>query len=219
MTRLPLVIVLLVAVGVHVSYLLAASHGHVPWCLVYIDGCTSISSTGRTPPERYVFLAATLMTALLLVLYWKENVAWLRQLDGRSMSLDRVMLVMGLVAALGLVIYVTALGASGSGFRLMRRIGVALFYLLTFGSQLLLTWRLIGIGRRRAAVFKPTTIRLLGALCVLFLAGAVLSLVLWAVWPEFRDVEDAFEWRLTMVMFLHLFFTGSAWRESGFRTP
>lgn len=215
--RLPLVIVLLVAVGMHVSYILAASNGHVPWCFVYIDGCTSISSTGRTPPERYVFLPATLMTALLLALYWRESLAWLRELDGRTSPLDRAMLVMGLIAAMGLAIYVIALGASGAGFRLQRRIGVALFYIFTFGSQLLLTWRLFGIQRRRAAVLEPATIRLLIGLCALFIAGALLSLALWTLWPDFRSVEDAFEWSLTLVMFLHLYFTGRAWRESGFR--
>ena len=89
MNWIPLAAVLLPAVGVHVSYALAAAQGHVPWCLVYLDGCTSISSTGRAAPERFVFLGTVLPTAVLLMMYWRLNLDWLRQLRGRAEAADR----------------------------------------------------------------------------------------------------------------------------------
>ena len=34
-------------VFIHLTYLISAAQGYVPWCIPYIDSCTSISATGR----------------------------------------------------------------------------------------------------------------------------------------------------------------------------
>ena len=43
----PVVVALLPLAAIHLCYLLAAYLGHVPWCLPYVDSCTSISAAGR----------------------------------------------------------------------------------------------------------------------------------------------------------------------------
>ena len=68
---LPLLTALLPALAINFCYLLAASQGHVPWCIPYLEGCTSISATGRQAPESYLFRALIIPTAVLLVFYWR----------------------------------------------------------------------------------------------------------------------------------------------------
>ena len=71
-------------VAIHSCYLLAAQNGHVPWCLPYIDSCTSISATGRHRPESLVFRAAIMPSAALMLVYWTLVERWLRTLELRG---------------------------------------------------------------------------------------------------------------------------------------
>jgi hypothetical protein len=59
---------------------LAYAAGLMPWCIPYIDSCTSISATGREPPAFFVFKALMIPAAMLLMAYWLLNARWLRQL-------------------------------------------------------------------------------------------------------------------------------------------
>ena len=47
-------------VVVHVCYLLSAHYGYVDKCNPYIEGCTSISATGRHGPSYFLFKAGTI---------------------------------------------------------------------------------------------------------------------------------------------------------------
>ena len=61
---LALITGLLPLVCVHTTYLIAASHGHVPWCVPYWDSCTSISATGRQLPETFADDLAALIESV-----------------------------------------------------------------------------------------------------------------------------------------------------------
>ena len=112
---IPLVCVVLPAVGVHLCYLLAAQLGHVPWCFPYIEGCVSISAAGRQSPESTIFRATVIPTAVLMMVYWKLNHEWLETLKSRMKMTNRAMLWCGITACLGLILYTTTLGAIGQG--------------------------------------------------------------------------------------------------------
>ena len=54
---LPLFIGLVPLIGVHAAYLIAVDYGYLHLCVPYLDGCTSISATGRYPPASFLFKA------------------------------------------------------------------------------------------------------------------------------------------------------------------
>jgi hypothetical protein len=64
--------------AVHVSYLIGIRAGVLRACIPYIEGCTSISATGRYPPASFLFKSVMMPEAILLALYWLFSVAWLR---------------------------------------------------------------------------------------------------------------------------------------------
>ena len=65
-----LVAALAPVIGVNLAYWIGVTHDNLPSCIPYIDGCTSISSTGRYPPGDRLFRAVMLPQAVLLDL-WK----------------------------------------------------------------------------------------------------------------------------------------------------
>lgn len=205
-------------VAVHLTWLVAASHGLVEWCNPYIDSCTSISATGRHPPASYVFRATMLPAAVVLALYWWCNYSWLRwmQPEGERESSLRWMLVLGLLACLGLVLYVTVLGEAGAAWRFQRRAGTVLFFSFTFLAQLLFSLQLQALAARLPQV--QGLARSMWWLCCLLLALGILTVVLQA-WDGvlYDSVEDAFEWVLSLLLQANFLLGYLVWRRAGWQ--
>ncbi|MDY6982604.1 MAG: hypothetical protein SV422_05915 [Pseudomonadota bacterium] len=179
---------------VHLTYVLAASYGHVEWCVPYWDSCTSISATGRELPEKLVFKLLMLPAAVCALLFWWFAHRWLHIACRHG---SRAMLGTGVVAALFLMLYVVALGESNE-YRWARQTGIILFFSLTFVAQLCFLLRVARSGPRSAVVER--VFRWQCGAALLLLAIGVLSVVLDAAWPEYDSVEDAFEW--VMMLFI-----------------
>ncbi|MDP6785863.1 MAG: hypothetical protein QGI13_01935 [Rhodospirillales bacterium] len=210
----PLVTALLPTVAVHVCYLMAANLGHVSWCFPYFPDCVSISATGRHAPESFVFRAAIIPTAVLMMIYWKLGSEWLKTLATPMTGVNRTMMWLGMTAGLGLFVYAIVLGEVGELYRLQRRVGMIVFYILTYLAQLLMTIQVVSVARTRgASKSTPILVAISGAVTVL---GAM-SLLSWAFYEDYRRYEDAFEWGITLLILAHPLAIYFAWRQSGYR--
>jgi hypothetical protein len=218
------IIALLAAVlpffAVHLTWLVAASYGLVDWCNPYIDSCTSISATGRQAPASYVFRATMLPAAVVLALYWWCSYSWLRWLQpaGESVRNLRWMLILGLLACLGLVLYVTVLGEAGAAWRFQRRAGTVLFFSFTFLAQFLLSLQLQLQARAGQLPQIQGLARGMWWLCCLLLALGILTVVLQA-WDGvlYDAVEDAFEWVLSLLLQANFLLGYLVWRRAGWQ--
>lgn len=206
-------------IAVHGTYLLAASYGHVDWCIPYIDSCTSISATGRNPPASYFFRATMLPSATLIMAYWWLNYAWMKaahQHQNSSVASSNTwMLCLGIIACIGLILYVTVLGESGGAWARQRRIGTALFFSFTYVAQLLLLKQLYDL---RAALpgLPEALLRGMLAILILLLVLGMLTLIFDAWDDQWYDtIEDAFEWVLTGLLQLNFLLGYFVWRRAG----
>ena len=214
---IPLATALLPTVALHVCYLLAADRGHVSWCFPYFPDCVSISATVRHSPESVVFRAALIPTAVLMMIYWRLNSEWLKELGTHTIRLNRAMVWLGMMAALGLFLYSSLLGEAGDLFRQLRRIGMILLYVFTYLAHLLLTVQIRSVVRAQGVAMSMSTYRSLVAICgVVAILGAI-SLMFWVFYDDYRRYEDAFAWGLTLLLLGQTFVTHFAWRESGFQ--
>src|SRR4030067_2814682 len=125
-------------ISANIAYLVAAQLGHLSWCIPYLDGCASISATGRQAPESLFFRATMIPAAVLMMAYWRLNYEWLLINGDRNSLAGVAMLWLGTTAAVFLVIYTVALGHIGEEYALPRRIGGTLFFGFSYLVQLLL---------------------------------------------------------------------------------
>ena len=213
----PLIAALLPAIGVHASYLLAAQLGHVPWCVPYIDSCTSISAAGRVDPGSYIFRVSIIPGAIFMMVYWRLSCEWLRALGSHMTNRNRVMWYLGLAASIGLILYAMVLGSAGQEFRVQRRIGVTVFYICTFVAQVLMTGQLAALVKSQSSVIPIRTFRILALICVTVALLALTSICLWAFYDGYDRIEGAFAWVLLLLLQVHIFVTYFAWRDSGFK--
>ena len=194
LNSIPLVTALLPAVAVHACYLLAASLGHLSWCFPYFPDCVSISATGRHSPESFVFRAAIIPTAVFMVIYWKLAAAWLQAMGCERPLLNRAMLWLGVAAGLGLFVYASVLGEVGEAYRLQRRVGMILFYFLTYLAQVLMCAQAASLAGTEEKPMPPPLFRTLAAVCGAVAVLGALSLLSWAFYDDYRRYEDALEW-------------------------
>lgn len=214
---LPLATAVLALLTMHASYLVAAAHGHVPWCLPYIDSCTSISATGRQLPEKLLFKPAMAVAALgLLATFWL-GARWLALQGDDSPRTQRALRVLAVVAATCLVIYLAALGEGGDTARLLRRIGATLGFALNFLCELLLFARLAALHRARGGVVANGLLLALAIPLALWIGLGLLSVGLAAFHPGYARMDDAFEWVFALLLNAWLVPLALLWRASGFR--
>lgn len=214
---LPLAAGLLALFTIHLCYVIAAAHGHVPWCLPWLDSCTSISATGRQLPEKLLFRPLMMIDALLVAATLWLAGYWLRDLGDNALRTQRVLGWCGVLAALCIVFYTGALGEAGDQARLMRRIGVTLGFALTFLGELLLLARIAALRRRQPARIPAGPFRTLYGLMALFLVLGVTSVLLSAFYDGYRYMDDAFEWVFALLLNLYLVALALVWRRTGFR--
>ncbi len=201
---------------IHISYGWAASNGHVDWCIPYIDSCTSISATGRQPPESYFFKPMMTVTAMLLAVYWWLAYKWFTFLGYIHQRWLRWIIVLGWLSCLGLALYSFTLGLGGDTYRLQRRIGVSSFFGFGYLTQLLLVYAL---GKTTVIISQHRHLLVaLEGLAVLILIIGITSVAISAYDDQlYHRLDDAFEWLFSLLLCLHIILTGEMWRRTGYR--
>lgn len=191
----------------HLAYAVAVAFGSVPACIPYIDGCTSISSTGRTNPSQWIFKPVMFISAVTMALFF---LAIARPV--RFMRPDFVA-ICGVVGAAALVLYLIFLGTEGDTYRLLRRYGVSLYFGFVFLGQLIFA--------RRICLVAPAAIPakvMLGVSAALLLIG-IGSIPVTNFVADKDQIENVIEWNFALLLQLNFILAWRAWKaaNSGFR--
>lgn len=216
---LPLVTGLLPVVAIHTSLLLAFHAGAIPVCIPYVDGCASISATGRYEPASYVFKPAMTLQAALLTAYWFAAAGWLRSLaENREShgSVGRSIVAFGIASSVALVIYVTFLGTQTPLYEFMRRFGIYLYFLFMVIAQITLAVRTMRIaslpGLERVRGIARWQLLLALIPCLL----GILNLTLKATLDNPDAAENIIEWIAALMMQVYFMLSWLSWQSTGF---
>lgn len=211
---LPLIVALAPLLAVNIAYWLGVTHGHLPTCFPYFEGCTSISATGRHPPGSFLFRAVHLPLSVLLVVIWYFAAAWLSSLRGEGGRRSYSWIIgWGVLGALALILYVTFLGTSEPFYEFMRRIGIYFYFLGTALAQLL-----VSLQFKRCCTAKTRTLaQAMLWLCLLPFGLGVLNLILKATLADADMSENRIEWLAALSMQCWYLVLFAAWRQTGFQ--
>ena len=196
-------------IAVHLGYALSIFHGTAPACLVYLQGCVSVSGAVREAPSIHLYRALALPAAGLTFLFWILAARWVQRLGGPR---DRWMLACGLVGTAFLVLYAVMLGTDGALYAQLRRYGIWFYFGLTFVAELLLTRQLL----RLELGVAQGPVRVQDLLCRALLIIGLLSVPTTQL-LEAKRVANALEWTGGLCMLLIIGCVAEAWRRSGFR--
>ncbi len=215
---LPLATGLLPIVAIHASLLLAINAGAIPACIPYIDGCASISATGRYEPAVFVFKPSMTIQAALLTAYWYAAVGWLRSVSGQHQreNAGRSILVFGAASSVALIIYVTFLGTQTPLYEFMRRFGIYFYFLFMVIAQITLAVKTLRLAKAKELQKVQKVARLQLWLALFPCALGVLNLTLKATLDEPDAAENIIEWIAALMMQTYFVLSWFSWRTTQF---
>ena len=136
---LPFMAGLLPLAAAVLAYSLSVRLGIVEGCNPFFDGCTSISRAARHGLPNHLFRALVLPAAALQAVCWLMCGSWLRSVGAAPNQMLRALPVLGIAAAVFLVLYGTFLGVEGAAYRWMRRYGVVVYFGATCIAMLIVS--------------------------------------------------------------------------------
>ena len=208
---IPLWAALVPLITINITYLIAADLEHVRSCIPYLQGCTSVSSTGRELPESLVFKAGFLPTALVLAMFWYLSAAFLASVGQASAKLHTLR-VLGVITGVSLTTYALTLGVNDGIFPELRRAGIVGFTLCTFLAEVLF-WMWY------APLRIDATKRLWIWLIVLSLALPMLDIISevakWAGAPR-KPTNNTIAWNAFVVTSVYYAVVARLWWHHGF---
>jgi hypothetical protein len=213
---LPLLAGILPLIAMFGAFWLGVHNDVVPACIPFVDGCTSISATGRKPPGSFLFRAIMLPQAPLLLAVWYVTVLWLRSLhpDLRQ-STARAILLSGIIGALALIVYVTFLGTKEPIYEFMRRTGIYFGFLGIALAQLFTAIAVVRVSKLIGRERLLKLARLMLGLCLAMFALGIINVVFKMIFADADAMENRIEWIASMLMQCYFFVMYFAWRETG----
>lgn len=202
---LPLLTGIVPLIGINLAYWIGVNADILPSCIPYIEGCTSISATGRYPPGDRLFRAVMLPQSVLLAGTWYFAALWLRSLSPRSKAATPA-LVCGLVGAAALIVYVGYLGSKEPIYELMRRFGIYFYFLGTAIGQMILTLALARSRLRQAMLWIVAVPWILG------LANFAQK----ALRADPGMMENTIEWVVSVFIQIWFLLLYVSWRRTDF---
>lgn len=210
---LPLLVAVIPVLAAHLAHALSIDGGHVPACVPYLEGCTSISRAARHGVGNPLFRLLMLPSALLLTMHWLATIVWLRQNTGEARAGGSLWLLAPF-AGLALAVYVTFLGTDGEIYRYLRRYGAQLYFASVYLAQVVVVrhWhrrcgRWDGIGTAWLAI----------SLSMLALGLGYTAVANGFDDPELKDrMENLLEWHIGALMTAWYLLLAWVWRREGF---
>ena len=201
---LAIFVILLPLLASNGAYLFSAYEGTVPWCMPYIDGCTTISRAGRSGNSILIYRVLVIAYSVLLIWFWIYAKSWLDLLHGHGTKTAHMILWLGLIGSMALIVYIDFLGTTGEINRFMRRIGVLLYFTLTPLAQLLLLRQHYMILRQKLeSPIIPKVLQYQLMILILMLVIVAISILLVATDHNTYERENIVEWNYSLLLILY----------------
>lgn len=211
---LALIITILPLIISNVVYLLSAYEGFIPWCIPYIDGCTTISKAARSSDSIFIFRATMIAYGVLLIWFWIYVRQWLDQLYGHTTNIARIILWLGVVGALFFIVYIDFLGTTGEVNRFMRRYGILIYFTCTPIAQILLLRQHYHIlPSLQKGTIKPRALQYQLVIIILILAIGIVSGALDVTNTKTNESENIVEWNIALLMQLYFLGMVFLWKD------
>jgi hypothetical protein len=205
-------LIILPLFAINGAFLISTYEGSIPWCIPYINGCTTISRAARSGNAIFLFRVTMLAHALLLIWFWIYVKHWLGILYGTEPRIAKVILWLGVTGVVAMMVYIDFLGTEGEINRFMRRHGIMLFFTLTPLAQLLLYSEHLRF-KDTALAGAASALRYQLIILLLMLTIGLASVVVELAGVKTYTTENIIEWNFTLLMNLYFIGMLSIWRD------
>ncbi len=211
--RFPALIFIVSFTGVAISLWLSRSFDLVEHCRVFIDGCISISASGRQEPAVFVFRATIIPVGVLLMLVWWLNAQWLKLMGHTSRVQQVAIQVLGTASPILLICYIALIGSAGEIDHAIRQTVITTYFPATLVAKIILASLLLS---RCPAELPRWLPRAMLAIAVIVLGMAVASVIFDALMDDPSVAHNLMQWHGTTAFSAWYLLLARAWQLTRF---
>ena len=204
----PFLILFLYWAGSGIGFTFAYFEEYVNWCIPHIEGCTSISRTGRSGTSFYIFKFSMIPVACFTFVYWLDMARWNTVNAPTRQVLDILPTILGCLGAIALLLQMVFLGFDCGICRTIRSNSTSMFFLLTFVAQWL-AWN-----RIKKKSKQPWIAMLYLILCLLLTIELAMFIAIPMLVENSRAIENAIAWRASYLISLAPAVSAFCWRRT-----
>ena len=187
--------------------------GQSSFTIPYIDGNVSISRTARTYPAYLIFKPGMLITAFLLIKYWRAYNKLIQTINN-DFSKNKYFLFFGIGSAVCLVIHALLLGIKFDVdvYKFFRRFVLLSFIIFELVAQAMLINSLIKIKNKIAEMINKKILIAKIVMVTLLIIVGILSLPILTS-SGYVHFKHALEWNYFIGVIIFYLFTFLFWKK------
>jgi hypothetical protein len=182
----------------------------------YLYGEVSISRTARYFPATFIFKPLIILSSILLLFYWKNNLNLFREFKKQKILLNfsETFFYIGILSCLFLILHATFLGLDIESklFAKVRKVIIVLFIIFELLAQIFLT---INLYRLKKSISKYINSKIL-QIKIIFIyitIGITLIILGFLIWGDVSsDIKNIFEWNYFSFLLIYYFLSRLLWK-------
>jgi|TARA_B110000027_G_C16114467_1_gene299436 hypothetical protein len=201
---------LIPTITVILSYIFSLYLSLVPSCIPVLDGCTSISRTGRYYPVNIFFKTFMFLSGFLILFYWYENYLFFKNLD--NSYLIKITYIIGIISIIFLFLYLVFLGENNY-YRYFRKIGIFIYLVFSIISELLLS--IIYYKSIKKNLFNNSFVKFKLILCICMLTlGLILFPFMVMKIDNVTNLRNIISWNYFLLIQINFLLTFLIWKKN-----
>lgn len=207
---LPFSLGILAIISGNIAFIISANEGFIETCFPYLEGCASISKSGRHGLAAILFKLMVLPLMALLSVYWFISYNYIKKLTPSHSVKSSLMLTLGIIGSLFGILYTAFLGSEGDIYQLLRRFGIYLFFLGSYMAQVMEVIQLSKINYLKNLMpFK-------GMKFLSYLIGFIIliSFPFFGLIDNDDWLENVLEWNITFLICFYFVLSSFLWRRT-----
>ncbi len=195
---------------VSLSYFFSLYLNFVPKCFPPIDGCTSISRTGRYFPVNYFFKFFLFLNGFLIIFYWLKNYYLLK--NNKNQLLINYSVIFGILSIFFFFLYLIFLGENGY-YKFFRKVGIFIYLIFSILSELMLSIIYFLI-KNNNKLFNIFFIKMKFLLSIfIFISGICLFPFMVMKIENVGEIRNIISWNFFFLIQLNVFLTSLIWKK------
>ena len=193
--------------------------GGIGFTIPYIDGGTSISRTARIFPTYLIFKPVMILTAILLIIYWKNTSELMKKVDP-DLKYNNYFLFFGIISAIFLILHSVFLGIKfdNSLYKIFRRFIILSFVIFELCAQGFLVANLQKIKNKITNIISKKVL-LIKTILITTLSLVALASAPILVSSGFVYFKHALEWNYFIAIISFYILSYFLWKEPSVHTP
>ena len=182
----------------------------------YVHGEVSISRTARFYPATLIFKPLIILSALILLLYWKNNLNLFNELKNKNIlsKFSKSFFYVGLLSCIFLMLHAIFLGVDIDSeiFKKIRRLIIILFILSEISAQIILTKNLFIFKQELKNYIKPLVLKIKVTFVILVFFITLISFGILIFADPSSNFKHMLEWNYFSFLLFYYLLSRLLWR-------